>query len=384
MEKLEILLLKETLGIIPNSWKVDEYAHLNYSDVMKSLYLHDFPNTWKQKGMKERVCTIGANDYFNKWTSQEFMVIEDTPLMDINSCANKQLVNGSSISGKITGIPLAGGNHQLLFYNKKLIDKKPESMFDLLEISTSVKKSKKLDYGFVFPTGACYFILPLLYGFGAGLWSDEEIPIPWDALFKTICFLKEAIYEKNILPIKWEQAESIESFMGGRSAYCIGGDWNIRDFDEATDHNLGICQIPELERECRSTANASYLFVSKYLRTDLFDNVKGFCEKMLSQEIQAKIVKELYRMPAAKGFKLNEIEFGNLQIESYSVYNKAFILPPKKEVTHMYHVLADLLEPNVLVSDTPEKLTDKVIMLLNDAESYYKNNLIKLEKGENQ
>lgn len=378
MEKLEIYLLQETLGIIPDDWKVGSFAHFNYSEVMKSLYMYDFPNAWKQEAIKEKICTIGANDYYNKWTSEEFLEIEDTPLMEINSLANRQLVNGSIVAGKVTGIPLAGGNHQLLFYNKKIIDKKPESMMDLLDIASTVKRSKNLDYGFAFPTGACYFILPFLYGFGSDLWSNEKEPITWDALFKAICFLKENIYEKKVFPIKWEQAESAKCFKNGNTAYCIGGDWNICDFDKATNHNLGICQIPKLERECLSTANASYLFVSKYLKPELYDNVKEFCTRMLDQEIQTKIVKKLYRMPAAKSFQLDTSNFGDLQVESYKVYSKAFILPPKKEVTHMYHVLADLLEPNVLIKDTPEKLTDNVIMHLKDADSYYKNNRIKI------
>ena len=49
-----------------------------------------------------------------------------------------------------------------------------------------------------------------------------------------------------------------------------------------------------------------------------------------------------------------------------------FILPPLKEVSHMYHVLADLLEPNVIVSDSPEALAKDVIAKLKDTDSYYK------------
>lgn len=102
-----------------------------------------------------------------------------------------------------------------------------------------------------------------------------------------------------------------------------------------------------------------------------------FCKEFLSQKIQTKIINELYRMPAVSKYIFNEDDFDELLACSYKVYNKAFILPPKKEITHMYHVLADLLEPNVLISDTPEKLTDKVLLNLKDANSYYKNTLLK-------
>ena len=75
----------------------------------------------------------------------------------------------------------------------------------------------------------------------------------------------------------------------------------------------------------------------------------------------------------------NKDDFDKILTSSYKVYQKAFILPPKKEITHMYHVLADLLEPKVLISDTPDKLTDKVLIYLEDIDTYYKNNLLKLQ-----
>lgn len=378
MKKLEIFLLKETLGIVSENWNLHQYVNFHYSDVMKSLYLTDFPEAWKNEEIRKKIATIGANDYFNKWNNAEFMILESEEFDEIFRLTDEHLANGSIINGKRTGIPLAGGNHQLLFYNKKYVNEKPETMNDLICMSEKIKKEFNLEYGFVFPTGASYFILPFLYGYGADLWSSNLEAIPRLALYKTICWLKELIYDKAILPIKWEQAESKECFIQGKTAFCIGGDWNISEFDKATGHNLGICPIPKLDRECRSTANASYLFISKYLTNELFYNIKEFCKIFLSQEIQTKVISELYRMPAARDFTFNEDSFNELLSCSYKIYKKAYILPPQMEITHMYHVLADLLEPNVLISDTPENLTDKVLLHLKDVDSYYKNNLLKL------
>lgn len=83
MEKLEIFLLEETMGVVPEYWGLNQFANFNYSNVMKSLYLYDFPNAWKEGELKKKICTIGANDYFNKWTSEEFLVIEDSGLNGI-------------------------------------------------------------------------------------------------------------------------------------------------------------------------------------------------------------------------------------------------------------------------------------------------------------
>lgn len=379
MDKLEIFLLKETLGVVPEDWSLNQYVNFHYSDVMKSLYLIDFPEAWKNNELKKRIATIGANDYFNKWNSEEFMILENEEFDEIFQLTDEHLTNGSIVNDKRTGIPLVGGNHQLLFYNKNYVNEKPETMGDLIYMSEKVKNKFNLDYGFVFPTGASYFILPFLYGYGADLWSSSANGISRLALYKTICMLRELIYDKSILPIKWEQKESNKCFINGKTAFCIGGDWNISEFKNVIGHNLGICEIPKLDRECRSTANASYLFISKYITKDLYYNIKEFCEIFLSQKIQTKVINELYRMPAARTFIFDEDDFDKILTSSYKVYQKAFILPPKKEITHMYHVLADLLEPKVLISDTPDKLTDKVLIYLEDIDTYYKNNLLKLQ-----
>jgi maltose-binding protein MalE len=373
MDKIEVYLLNSTLERLPEKWKVNEFMHFNYSDVMKSLYLDDFPNAWKQKDLRKKMATIGANDYFNKWTGEEFMNIDDTVLKSIYNNVRVELADGSIINGKRTGIPLAGGNHQLLFYNKNYVTEEPKTFDELIEMSEKVKSKYNLDYGFIFPTGACYFILPILYGFGADLWSTAaKDAIPFESLCKTIKYLKKLIYDKKILPIKWEQEQSMLCFMNGKAAFCIGGDWNIREFDEALEHKLGVCEIPSLERECRTTANASYLFLSKELEPELYKKVEIFCTKVLSYEIQTMIIKELYRMPASKNYEFNEDEFDELTVKSYEIYKKSFIMPPLKEVTNMYHVLADLLEPNVLISDTTENLAQSVLKQLEDVDSYYK------------
>jgi len=140
MDKLEIFLLKETLGVISSSWNLHQYANFHYSDVMKSLYLIDFPEAWQNDELRQRIATIGANDYFNKWNSEEFMTLEGEEFDEIFQLTNQRLANGSIINGKRTGIPLAEGNHQLLFYNRNYVNEKPETMNDLIYLSEKIRK----------------------------------------------------------------------------------------------------------------------------------------------------------------------------------------------------------------------------------------------------
>lgn len=373
MNKLELYILKSTFDYLPEKWGISDYCKINYSETMKDLYLDDFPKAWKEDDIKRKIGTVGANDYFNKWDGNEFMYLEDTKLNEIYNLVKEELVDGSIIDGKRTGIPLSGGNHQLLFYNKNFVDSVPSTFDELINMSEKIKEKYNLEYSFVFPTGACYFILPMLYGFGAELWSKSGVePISEEALYKTIVLLSDLIYNRKILPVKWEQEDSMAYFMEGKAAFCIGGDWNINQFQKALDFNIGVCEIPKLERECRSNANANYLYVSKYASSEVLDNAVEFCKRVLSEEIQDNIIQELYRMPALKDYEFDESKFSQIMIDSYKVYKNSFILPPLKEVSHMYHVLADLLEPNILVSDSPESLVKDVIQKLKNTDEYYK------------
>lgn len=373
MNKLNLYILKSTFEYLPETWMVSENCKINYSETMKDLYLDDFPKAWSNKNLRVNMGTIGANDYFNKWTGNEFLYLEDTKLNDIYELVKDELADGSIIDGKRAGIPLSGGNHQLLFYNKKFVGNIPTTFNELISMSEKIKKKYKLEYSFVMPTGACYFILPILYGFGAELWSKPNTePISEEALYKTIVLLSDLIYDREILPVKWEQEDSMKYFMEGKAAFCIGGDWNISQFQKALDFNVGVCEIPKLERACRSNSNANYLYISKYANSEVIDNAVKFCKKVLNKKNQDSIIKELYRMPAMKDYEFDENEFDQIMIDSYKVYKKSFILPPLKEVSHMYHVLADLLEPNVLVSDSPEVITKSVIQELKNLNSYYK------------
>ena len=120
--------------------------------------------------------------------------------------------------------------------------------------------------------------------------------------------------------------------------------------------DLGICAIPPVEGECLSTSNANYLFLSKYLDEALYEKARNFCNLILSDEKQGELLESMYRMPVTKSFTLDTDAASEVVKVIYDVYKKSFILPPKIEVSHMYHVLADLLERDVLTSAPEDEL----------------------------
>lgn len=351
---------------------LNRLAQLHFSPAMHELYLEDFPRFWQDPELKKRIVVIGANDYIHKWNGDEFINFSDTPISSLLDWTDDRIQKGALYNGSITGLPLSGGNHQLLFYDKKQVARAPSSFKELVCDARRLKADCGAIYPFVLPTNACYFILPLLYGFGSPLWCQENNPalgITRESLKKTLILLKDLMYDNHLIPIKWEQYHSLGEFLSRKAAYCIGGDWDITACLEVLGYDLGIAKIGPLEQECLSTAGGSYLFISKYLDNSLYQTVKDVAEIILSNKVQEGIVNELNRFPARKDFTFDYQAKGQFFQDNHSVFKDSIFLPPLPNISHTYHVLAELLEPGILVRYPIDDLTDWAIKTINDENS---------------
>lgn len=367
-----IITLRSTFEGLHERWGVEEAVDFSISPAMHDLYLEDFPRHWADLEARERLAVIGPNDYFYKWRGDEFSNIEDTPLAYLLARVEERFAEASRIHGKITGLPLSGGNHQLMFVNTRYVDRIPQTFDELLAQTWHLRNSNTLLYPFVFPTNACYFLFPLLYGYGAPLWSDNQQPdvgITRESLLKTFSLIKRLMYDDILLPVKWEQYHSVFEFQSGRSAFCFGGDWDIGSHLAIFGDQLAIAPIPSLERACLSTAGCNYLYLSSAIRPEPLRNLDRVANVMLGTDVQQQIFKQIYRYPVVKDITLDFSSTPEVLRASYEVYSRAIFLPPYKILSHIFHVLADLLEPGVLVKYPLDELIEKAFTKMQDVNS---------------
>jgi ABC-type glycerol-3-phosphate transport system substrate-binding protein len=367
-----IVTLRSTFEGLEARWGVEEHVDWYISPAMHDLYLEDFPRHWADPEARKRLAAIGPNDYFYKWQGDEFQSLEDSPLAYLLDRVEPRYAEASRLEGKLTGLPLSGGNHQLMFVNKAYVDEIPQTFEQLLAQTWRLRNSNTLLYPFVFPTNACYFVFPLLYGHGAPLWSDPQQPnvgITLESLIKTFGLLKQLMYDDVLLPVKWEQYHSIAEFQTGRSAFCFGGDWDIKSHLDLFGDQLAIAPIPSLERECRSTAGCNYLYLSKQIAAEPLAAIDTVANVMLSPAVQRQIFGHIYRYPVVKGIALDAADTPQVLQASYQVFAQSIFLPPYKILSHIFHVLADLLEPGVLVKYPLDELMHKAYLKMQDVNS---------------
>lgn len=375
-ERAYLLTLKGTFGHRYHDWGLDSLVDVAISPAMHELYLEDFPRAWRDETLRHRLVVVGPNDYFYKWSGDEFIHFADTPLAYLLDRVNQRYVRAAILDGRPSGLPLAGGNHQLLFINRRHTDVVPATFEELLRETWRLRDERSMLWPFVYPTNACYFVFPLLYGFHAPLWSDPERPgvgITRDALYRVLVLHKELMYDRIILPVKWEQYHSVFEFQTGRAAFCFGGDWDIVSHQAAIGGDLIIAPIPSLERECRSTANCFYLFLTRAITSSAIKSAGRAAELLLSDEVQRDLVHTLHRVSTrrylADGNPMTAGEIDANTRRSCDVFSRAIFLPPARVVSHVFHVLSDLFEPGVLVKYPLGDLADRACEKMLDPSS---------------
>jgi ABC-type glycerol-3-phosphate transport system substrate-binding protein len=375
-ERAYLLTLKSTFGSRYKNWGLDSIVDVAISPAMHELYLDDFPSAWRDEALRRRLAVVGPTDYFYKWNGDEFIHFADTPLAYLLDRVDPRYVTAAILDGRPAGLPLAGGNHQLLFINRRHTDVVPDTFDELLREAWRLREERSMLWPFVYPTNACYFLFPLLYGFHAPLWSDQARPgvgITRDALYRVLELHKELMYDRIILPVKWEQYHSVFEFQTGRAAFCFGGDWDIASHQAVIGDDLIVTSIPRLERECRSTANCSYLFLTRAMTSSAIESAGRAAELLLGDEVQRDLMDTLYRVPTRRYLAdSNPTTAGandaNIQ-RSRGVFSRAIFLPPDRVVSHIFHVLGDLFEPGVLVKYPIGDLADRAHEKMLDPDS---------------
>lgn len=357
-----LLTLASTFGGRHAGWGLDELVDVRISPTMHDLYMRDLGAAWADPEVRRRLIVVGPSDYFYKWRGDEFAFFEESPLAHLLDRVDPRYAAGSALGGLVSALPIAGGNHQLLFVNRRLTSRIPATFDELMQETWRLRDGNTLLWPFVYPTNACYFMLPLLVGCGAPLWSDPAAPelgIPRAALHQVLALHRELMYDRIILPVKWEQYHSVFEFQTGRAAFCFGGDWDIASHREVLGADLAIAPIPSLAAPCRSTASCFYLLLSSELDPACLEPIERAAELLLGEPVQRDIADHLHRFPARRGLELDRSSLDPELERSYQVFRQAIFLPPYRVLSHIYHVLSDVMEPGVLVRHPLDEVVDR-------------------------
>ncbi len=208
-----------------------------------------------------------------------------------------QYASAAQVDGKTYAVPILGGNHLLLFYNKKFV-KKPAQTWD--ELAAQREELNKKGVGvigwyYVEP----YYFLPFLTAFGSWPLSRGTVNLDTVAMRKALEFYK-SLSDRRLVPVDCGVDCPTRRFYGEKFAYAINGDWALHEASRELGSNFGVTAIPQIGKsELRSVRIPHALaFPGRSLSGPHRDTLIRFTQFLLSPEIQTRWMNEAQRIPA--------------------------------------------------------------------------------------
>jgi ABC-type glycerol-3-phosphate transport system substrate-binding protein len=146
--------------------------------------------------------------------------------------------------GVLYGAPVTQGNHLVLFYNKKLVQKPAADWAGLFAQQKQLAQQGVATIAWSYDEP--YWLLPFLGAYGGWPITDGKVSLNTPAMTSALTFYK-TLREKNLPYPNCSYEQSVELFKTGKVAYTINGEWVSKAFVEALGDDLGVAPLPSVD-----------------------------------------------------------------------------------------------------------------------------------------
>lgn len=199
--------------------------------------------------------------------------------------------------GRQYGLPILGGNHLLLYYNKRIF---PYGILYWEELDVMVQElQRKQVTPISLDTYQLYWILPVLSAFDAWPVKDQDPNnIDFTALKKAFCFIR-SMMDKGILESYAASTEMLDKFFEGKVGAIIAGEWSFSYIMKKFGENTGVCRIPSIGGKCCTsvTSTLGLVYTGHSLESDYRASLLGFGEFLLGEKCQMMWINQVDRIP---------------------------------------------------------------------------------------
>ncbi|GGA87453.1 hypothetical protein GCM10011369_31900 [Neiella marina] len=205
-------------------------------------------------------------------------------------------LNLATYDGSRYGVPLLGGNHLMLFYNKKFIDKPATTWRDLVAQRDMVESKGVKLIGWKF--GEMYWFASFLPAFGAFPVNDNQITLNTPETQRALTFYKQ-IADDGLVDSSCGYDCSFEDFKTGKFAYVINGDWAFKDMSNSLAKDFGVTLLPSIDgRPMKPMFSGMVLiFPNQDFDGETGKRLTDFAQYLQSQTMQQRFYDELGALP---------------------------------------------------------------------------------------
>lgn len=208
------------------------------------------------------------------------------------------------ISGKLYTLPEFNGNNIALLYNKKLVEKAPETFEEFLKIA---EENRKIDlanknnstYGFLYNEKEPFWFVGLYNGFGGKVFNEKTEPtLDNSEMVQALNFALDIRQKYGMGEAGMDYDMASEIFKQGRAAMILNGAWSWAEYANAgIDLGVTYMPLPNGKKGVFYSASKGYS-ISDNVKPEKKEALNRFFTYIFSPENNAEISTASSQVPA--------------------------------------------------------------------------------------
>ncbi len=171
---------------------------------------------------------------------------------ELASFLNEPLPANTFFRGHLYQVADRVGNHLCLVYNKKLVQRPPQTMHELIEMGKTLTVDENGDgkperYAIAWNYTEPFFFIPFITGYGGWIFDDQYRPtLNTQATLKAAQLIYDLVNKYKIMPKEADYEIANALFKDGLAAMIINGPWSWATYLK-NNIPIGIARIPKID-----------------------------------------------------------------------------------------------------------------------------------------
>lgn len=223
---------------------------------------------------------------------------------------NPAVLQAITDSAGTWGVPVSSGNHLMLFINKKIIKKVPETIEEMVAVAKEVTDPAQKRYGLAYNLNEPFWFVAFLGAYGEKPLVNHKPQLDTKGMVAALDLVKGFKHREHIVPQDCDYACAETLFIDGKAGMLINGDWAVTKYEEELGENLLIRPLPRLQATGKHMApftSGKYLLFNRSLKGDRLKAAKKFTQFMVSEKVQKILVERSRKLPVLISMKDHDV-----------------------------------------------------------------------------
>ena len=230
------------------------------------------------------------------------------------------------------GVPLLGGNHLVMFFNKEIYSEPPASWEALQELAPSLQAR-----GITPIASDCcdaYWFIPFLTSHNGWVLEGESPALNSEANRRAMDFLASQL-EAGVLANQQGSTALLENFIAGKSGAILCGEWIFNYLSLQMGERLGVASLPSVAGRAMTSMSST---IGLVFPGDSLGNPKrrelllAFTRFMLEADSQRRWATQVQRWPVHQGVIAEQMASGEPNRQAILALRQRCLPMPRERI----------------------------------------------------